>query len=284
MSRRSKSQAEGPIDDGRAEANPARLAESIGISFRDPDLLRLALTHRSVAHELRSAAPHLDLPPSRRSNERLEFVGDAVLGYIVAADLYDRFPEAPEGDLTSRRVALVRAERLVGWARSINLGDYLYLAQGERVSESMRDRMLSGAFEALIGAITLDQGIEAAAEFVQPFLDADAADSLAQGIAANPKGQLQEYVQEHYRQPPIYRIIAAEGPDHARVFTAEVLIGDSLLGSGVGESKRLAEQAAAAMALEQVGEQTESRSREAVRKRRKPRAPKGGRGLDGQGL
>ena len=149
---------------------------------------------------------------------------------------------------------------------------------------SMRDRMLSGAFEALIGAITLDKGIEAAADFVRPFLDADAAGSLAEGIAANPKGQLQEYVQEHYRQPPIYRIIAAEGPDHARVFTAEVLIGDSLLGSGVGESKRLAEQAAAAMALEQLGEQPEPDSRSTVRKRRKPRAPKGGTGLDGQGL
>lgn len=271
-----------PANDEVAESeNVARLAESIGVRFRNPDLVRLALTHRSVAHELRSAAPSLNLPASQRSNERLEFLGDAVLGYLVAADLYRRFPDAPEGDLTSRRVALVRAERLVGWARAINLGDHIYLAQSERISASDRDRVLSGAFEALIGAITLDQGVEAAAEFVQPFLNADAAGSLAEGIAANPKGQLQEYVQEHYRQGPIYRIIGAEGPDHARVFTAEVVVEDTVLGSGTGESKRLAEQAAAAMALERIGDRSEPRGPRAVRKRRKSRSPKGGTPVDG---
>jgi ribonuclease-3 len=169
----------------------------------------------------------------------------------------------------------------VAWARSINLGDYVYLASGERISDRDRDRILSGAFEALIGAITLDQGIEAAREFMQPFLDADASDALEDQIAANPKGQLQEYVQDHYRQPPIYRIIDAAGPDHERVFTAEVLIGDAVLGSGTGESKRSAEQAAATMALERVGELHKRRATRTVRKRRKPRAPKGGTEFDG---
>jgi len=276
MSRRSRSQSSALVEEVSREDNPARFAAAIDLPFRNEELLRLALTHRSVAHDLRLVAPHLDLPPSQRSNERLEFLGDAVLGFVVAADLYDRFPEATEGDLTSRRVALVRAERLVGWARSIELGEYMYLAPGERVSDSDRDRILSGAFEALIGAIAIDQGVEAAADFVRRFLDEDAADSLAEGIAANPKGQLQEYVQEHYRQPPIYRIIDEEGPDHARIFTAEVLVGDSVLGSGIGESKRLAEQAAAAMALEQIGKQHDSRAPRTIRKRRKQRAPKGG--------
>ena len=281
MSRRSRLALHSQIHTEAGDDGPARFAEANNLPFRNLDLLRLALTHRSVAHELRAFAPRIDLPPSLRSNERLEFLGDAVLGFVVAADLFERFPEAPEGDLTSRRVALVRAERLVGWARSIHLGEYLYLAQGERVSESNRDRMLSGGFEALIGAITIDRGIEAAAAFVQRFLDADAADSLAEGLAANPKGQLQEYVQEHYRQAPIYRIIGEEGPDHARVFTAEVLIGDSALGSGIGESKRIAEQSAAAVAMTTLGKQRVHRPRPSVRKRRKSLAAKGGTGLDG---
>jgi len=280
MSRRAKPQTIEPATAAAAD-NAMRFAESLGLTFRDLDVLRLALTHRSVAHELRSISPELELPPSQRSNERLEFVGDAVIGYIVAADLYQRFPEAPEGDLTARRVALVRGERLVAWARSISLGDYVYLASGERVSDRDRDRILSGAFEALVGAITLDQGIGAARTFMAPFLDADASAALDDQIAANPKGQLQEYVQDHYRQPPIYRIIDEEGPDHARIFTAEVLIGDSVLGSGVGESKRLAEQAAAAEALERVGDPHKRRATRSVRKRRKPGAPKGGTELDG---
>jgi ribonuclease-3 len=280
MSRRAKPQIIEPATVEPAD-NATRFAESLGLTFRDRDVLRLALTHRSVAHELRSISPELELPPSQRSNERLEFVGDAVIGYIVAADLYERFPEAPEGDLTARRVALVRGERLVAWARSINLGDYVYLASGERVSDRDRDRILSGAFEALVGAITLDQGIGAARTFMAPFLDADASAALDDQIAANPKGQLQEYVQDHYRQPPIYRIIDEEGPDHARIFTAEVLIGDSVLGSGTGESKRLAEQAAASEALERVGELHKRRATRSVRKRRKPSAPKGGTELDG---
>jgi ribonuclease III len=281
MNHRSRSQTAETLEDSGQEDNPARFVAASGITFRNIDLLRLALTHRSVAHDLRTAAPYLNLPPSQRSNERLEFLGDAVLGYVVAADLYDRFPEATEGDLTARRVALVRAERLVSWARSINLGDYMYLAQGERISESDRDRILSGAFEALIGALLLDQGIAAATAFVERFLDEDADDSLAEGLAANPKGQLQEYVQDHYRQSPIYRIIDEQGPDHARIFTAEVLIGDAALGSGIGESKRLAEQAAAARALEAIGEDGTPRTPRTIRKRRKPRAPKGGTQFDG---
>jgi ribonuclease III len=127
----------------------------------------------------------------------------------------------------------------------------------------------------------VDQGIEAAEGFVQRFLDEDAAGALEEGFAANPKGQLQEHVQEHYRQPPLYRIIDEQGPDHARIFTAEVLVGDTVLGAGIGESKRLAEQAAAAMALEQIGAQGEPRPTSTVRKRRRPRAPKGGTQRDG---
>jgi ribonuclease III len=260
--------------DGSVERSEA-LARSLGLTFRDPALLRLALTHRSVAHDARVADPIHAEGPATRSNERLEFLGDAVLGYLVAADLYNRHPDAPEGDLTARRVALVRGERLVSWARSIALGDYLYLATSEKISDSNRDRILSGAFEALIGAIALDGGVEAAAGFVSRFLDQDAEGALDAGWAANPKGRLQEIVQERYREPPVYQIIDETGPDHARTFTAEVMVNGRSAGIGVGESKRLAEQDAAGWALERLGVQSGSQQVASVRKRRKPARVKG---------
>jgi len=265
----------------QADPFPEQLASALGLSFRDIDLLRLALTHRSVAHELRSAIDHGAPSPLELSNERLEFLGDSVLGYLVAMDLYLRYPLAPEGELTARRVSLVRAERLVGWARSIHLEDYLYLAQGERVSESPRDRILGGGFEALIGAIAIDQGIEAVRAFVQPFLDQDVEGALLENLAANPKGQLQEYLQEHYRQPPVYRIIDVAGPEHARLFTAEVLAEGESLGTGQGESKRLAEQAAADMALIRLNHRVQPTPARTVRKRRKPNPAKGSTELHG---
>jgi ribonuclease-3 len=187
-------------------------------------------------------------PP--QSNERLEFLGDAYLGVIVAEYLYDHDQDAPEGVLTSRRVALVRAERLVSWAREINLGDYLYLGQGERVTEGARDRMLAGAFEALIAAITLDQGFATARAFLGRFLDRDMRSLPREEELANPKGRLQEILQDRYRLGPVYRTIKIEGPDHSRTFTAEVLLNDRSLGTGQGGSKRDAEQAAAQVALE----------------------------------
>ena len=258
-----------------AERGPEALARSLGITFRDPELLRLALTHRSVAHEARAVDPANPEGPATRSNERLEFLGDAVLGFLVAADLYARFPDAPEGDLTSRRVALVRGERLVSWARSIELGDFLYLAQSEKISASNRDRILSGAFEALIGAIALDSGIEAAALFVNRFLERDAAGALDDDWAANPKGRLQEVVQDRFREPPLYQIIDETGPDHARTFTAEVIVNGLSAGVGAGESKRLAEQAAAGQALERLGVQSGPQQVAPVRKRRRPSVVKG---------
>ncbi|MGH2559079.1 MAG: ribonuclease III [Thermomicrobiales bacterium] len=243
---------------------PERLAEALGLRVRNIELLRLALTHRSVVHEWSAAAPG---QPSPQSNERLEFLGDAYLGVIVAEYLYNRYPDAPEGTLTHRRVALVRAERLVHWAREINLADYLYLAQGERVTEGARDRMLAGAFEALIAAITLDRGMREAKRFLRRFLDRDVAEVAAAEMSANPKGRLQELLQERFRLGPVYRTIQAEGPAHARVFTAEVTMAERSLGVGAGGSKRDAEQAAARAALallveEGIDEDDESTPRE----------------------
>lgn len=228
------------------DTRPADLAEALGLSINNPAYLRTALTHRSVLHEWGAAQPDMPLP---HSNERLEFLGDAYLGMIVAEVLFHHAPDAPEGDLTSWRVALVRAERLVSWAREIGLGDHLYLGTGERITESARDRILAGAFEALIGAIALDCGLDAARAFVLRFVQRDLASVITHTEHPNPKGQLQELLQDRYRMGPSYRIVNAEGPDHARVFTADVSFGDQILGQGIGASKRDAEQAAAANAL-----------------------------------
>jgi ribonuclease-3 len=228
------------------EDNPERLAEALGLRFRDIELLRQALTHRSVVHDWAGAVPGV---PAPLSNERLEFLGDAVLGLVVAEDLFTHFPEATEGDLTKRRVALVRAEQLVRWAREINLAEFLYLGQGERVTEGARDRMLAGAFEALVGAIALDRGMREARRFLRRFLRRDRDRILAEHESANPKGRLQEVLQERFRLAPAYRILGIEGPAHARVFTAEVSLAGRPLATGLGVSKRDAEQAAASAAL-----------------------------------
>src|SRR5688572_10141136 len=222
-----------------------RFAATLGLRFKNPALLTLALTHRSILAEWVLAG----LPETGfQSNERLEFLGDALLGAIAADYVYRTEPEASEGVLTARRVTLVRAETLVRWAREIGLGDALYLAQGEKVTSGARDRMLAGAFEALVGAIYLDRGLPAARRFVERFLKREAP-SLGGPADANPKGHLQEVLQERHRRSPSYVVAALTGPAHARVFTVEVRLDGRLLGAGAGGSKREAEQSAARAAL-----------------------------------
>ena len=241
----SESPAAGPEDD-RAE----RFAATVGLRFKDPALLRLALTHRSVLADWIAAGL---LETGLQSNERLEFLGDALLGAIVADYLYRTEPDATEGTLTARRVALVRAETLVRWAREIALGEALFLAQGEKVSSGARDRMLAGAFEAVVAAIYLDRGLPAARRFVERFLRREAP-AIAGPADTNPKGHLQELLQERFRRSPDYRVVAIEGPDHARVFTVEARLQGYLLGVGTGGSKREAEQSAARAALGRLEE------------------------------
>src|SRR4051794_32357910 len=186
-----------------SESAPERLAYELGLTFKNIDLLRLALTHRSVLHDWQLAAPEQSpLPVSQFSNERLEFLGDAVLGYVVADYLYRRYPEAPEGLWTAKRAGLVRAERLVTWARTIGLGDYLYLGQGDLVTDNRLDRMLAGAFDAVVGAIPVDSGLRGARKFIVSFVSRDEAEIVSELGPSNPKGRLQELIQEHYRLPP----------------------------------------------------------------------------------
>lgn len=222
------------------------LAARIGLTFADPRLLRQALTHRSVLHDWLLSG---NVDATLQSNERLEFLGDAVLGAIVAEHLYNVDPVADEGALTRHRVALVRAETLVRWARELHLHEALYLGTGESVTHSARDRMLAGAFEAIVGAIHLDQGRDAASRFVHGYLDRDMTAILADEASANPKGRLQEVLQERTQEGPEYETLATEGPDHARVFTVAVVVQGERLGVGQGRSKREAQQAAAREAL-----------------------------------
>lgn len=225
------------------------LSERIGVTFSDPYQLRLALTHRSVLHEW---TQHGEIDALMQSNERLEFLGDAVLGLVTAERLYASRPAATEGELTRTRVSLVRAETLVQWAKGLGVPDALYMGTGEAVTDSVRDRILAGAMEAIIGAIHLDQGRDAASAFVNGFLDAQEHAILQDDTIANPKGRLQEVVQEHKVEQPVYETIAAEGPDHARVFTVEAVVNGRRIGTGSGRSKREAQQIAAREALEAI--------------------------------
>lgn len=227
----------------------------MGVHFNNPLLLRQALTHRSVLQDWLVLG---DVEATLQSNERLEFLGDALLGAIVGEYLYLQDPDADEGALTRRRVAIVRAETLVRWSRELDLPGCLYLGTGERVTESLRDRMLAGAYEALVGAIALDAGREAAERFVLSFLDRDGAAIRLSELDANPKGRLQEIVQDRAIVTPSYVALAAEGPDHARQFTEAVVIDGVQMGVGTGRSRRVAQQEAARqaiLALEGVGDE-----------------------------
>jgi ribonuclease-3 len=231
-------------------AAEAALAERMGVRFDNPLLLRQALTHRSVLHDWQQVE---HIPAILQSNERLEFLGDAVLGAVAAEYLYNHDPSADEGQLTRHRVAAVRAETLVHWARELVVDEALYLGTGEQVSHSVRDRMLAGAFEALVGAVHVDQGREAAERFVLGFLERDLDAILQQEAVANPKGRLQEVLQERERVGPEYETVATAGPDHAREFTVVVKMREELLGEGRGRSKREAQQMAAREALANLG-------------------------------
>jgi len=243
----SKPDAGKPVPFGLPDAAAeGALSQRMGVRFNNPLLLRLALTHRSVLQDWLLLG---DVEAILQSNERLEFLGDALLGAFVAEYLYLQDREADEGALTRRRVAIVRAETLVRWSRELALPDCLYLGTGERVTESLRDRMLAGAYEALVGAVYLDQGREAAERFVLSFLERDGPSIRMSELDANPKGRLQEIVQERAIPAPEYVTIAAEGPDHARLFTEAVVIDGVRMGVGTGRSKRVAQQEAARQAI-----------------------------------
>ncbi|NOX60419.1 MAG: ribonuclease III [Chloroflexi bacterium] len=220
------------------------LEDRLGIHFKDKSLLTRALTHRSFLNE--APLVHMD-------NERLEFLGDAVIDLLVAEVLYQRFPEQREGTLTTMRASLVRRETLARFARQIDLGKYLLLGRGEAENGGReRDALLCAAFEALCGAIYLDQGLETAASFLYPLLEPMLV-PLAHGeLTKDPKSRLQEWAQTALGETPHYVTVGSTGPDHAKEFTVEVWIGQDVYGVGVGLSKQKAAQQAARAALEAI--------------------------------
>lgn len=221
------------------------LQQAIEISFHDLSLLQQAFIHSSYVNE----NPGFHLP----DNERLEFLGDALLSFVVAEKLCHEFPQASEGELTEFRISLIRQETLAQLAATLKLGDYLLLGKGEEASGGrQRETNLADAFEALIGAIFFDQGIDAARDFILSKLCSQLQRVKAEGVGRNYKTLLQEFSQTKYKQLPSYRVIEALGPDHAKGFTVEVSLGGVVLGTGTGKSKRAAEMKAAHSAWEKL--------------------------------
>ena len=212
--------------------------------FARPELLELALTHPSFAHE------HPDEGGEEHHNQRLEFLGDAVLDFLVAAWLYRNHPHLPEGPLTRLRATLVCTTTLAAMAQRLGLGEALRLGRGEEESGgNSRAANLCDAFEALAGALYLDGGLEATWQRLEPWFAQEAQAILRAGADVDAKSRFQEWAQADLGITPAYRIADENGPDHAKVFTAQVLLNDRVAGEGQGSSKRLAEQAAAQAAL-----------------------------------
>jgi ribonuclease-3 len=226
-----------------------RLQKTLKVSFRNPGLLQQALVHRSYLNE------SVDLPASA-SNERMEFLGDAVLGLVIAEELYRRFPDVPEGRLTEMRAHLVRGATLARIGERLALGDFLVLGRGEeQTGGRARALNLGRALEAIIGALYVDAGLASARRLILRLISPD-FEQVGAGASLDPKSSLQQYAQASLRVTPEYVTISAEGPDHDREFVVEVHLGDKVAGSGRGRNKRLAQQQAAEnalLAISQIG-------------------------------
>lgn len=224
------------------------LEKKLGYTFRDPSLLRAALYHSSYANEHRGA--HIS------SNERLEFLGDAVLGLVTAEHLYKTHPDLPEGDLTRLRAALVCEESLHEVAQALGLGDHLCLGKGEEQGGGrQRPSILADATESVFAAVYLDGGMEAASALIHRVLLDKEREEVVEERRRDYKTQLQELVQRKSGSTLSYEMIGATGPDHAKIFEAAVLLNGEPLSAGTGRSKKEAEQTAARAALEKLAEQ-----------------------------
>lgn len=225
--------------------NPQELAKRLNLQITDWLLLSRALTHRSYLNE------H---PEALEDNERLEFLGDAVLDFVVGAWLYHRFPEMPEGDLTRMRSALVHTEQLAEFALEIDLGKAMRLGRGEsQAGGRNRPALLCDTFEALIGALYLDGGIPAVNDFLEDLLISASEDILENNKNEDPKSLFQEWAQSQGYSAPLYVTKNSFGPDHSKIFEVEVLLSGKPFGIGQGHSKQQAAKAAAKQALIRLG-------------------------------
>ncbi|MBN2499994.1 MAG: ribonuclease III [Anaerolineales bacterium] len=224
--------------------SPQQFAKRLGLNFSNPLLLSRALTHRSYLNE------H---PEALEDNERMEFLGDAVLDFVVGAWLYNSFPEMSEGDMTRLRAALVKTEQLAEFADDIEMGLALRLGRGEQDSGGRtRPAMLCACFEALIGAMYLDSGIVTVEKFTALMLEEAADRILAGHHDRDPKSLLQEWAQSQGYSAPHYKIISENGPDHEKIFEVEVLINGEAYGRGIGRSKQAASKVAARLVLKEL--------------------------------
>ncbi len=222
--------------------SPQEFARRLNLPFTDYLLLRRALTHRSYVNEHSEAL---------EDNERLEFLGDAVLDFLVGAWLYNHFPEMREGELTRMRSALVRTEQLAVFAVGINLGAAMRLGHGEEAGGGRyRQTLLCGMFEAVIGSLYLNAGLDAVKQFIEPMLQSASAHILASHKTQDPKSLLQEWVQSQGFSPPVYRPVTSEGPEHEKTFVVEVMVNGQIYGRGSGRSKQAAAKMAARNALD----------------------------------
>lgn len=226
--------------------NFEKFEERAGVIFKDKSLLKQAFTHRSYINENRSSG--------LLHNERLEFLGDAVLELVVTDYLYGRMKESDEGDLTSLRSALVNADTCSLVAQTLGMNDYLLLSKGEAKDNGRaRQYILANTLEALIGAIYIDQGYESAKKFILMHVVSSTEHIIKEGAWIDSKSLFQEKAQDEMGQTPQYKTLKESGPDHDKHFTVGVYVGNDLLGEGDGKSKQDAEQEAARAALKSKG-------------------------------
>lgn len=210
--------------------------------FNNPILLDRAFTHRSYLNESKSKAP---------SNERLEFLGDSILSFVVSDYFYNTYEDFDEGVMTNLRSLLVNTKSLAEVAKELGFGERLKLSKGEEESQGRENQsLLADSYEAFIGALFLDQGIEAARAFITETLLPKAKEIVARKDFKDPKSLFQEYVQARLHAAPVYKVLEEEGPSHAKIFTVGVYVKDTLYGQGKGKSKQEAEEQAAKVALE----------------------------------
>jgi len=221
----------------------AKLEEIIGIKFKDLNFLKQAVVHRSYLNE----HPDFEL----KHNERLEFLGDAVLEIIVTETLFHDFTETPEGDLTNWRASLVNYKMLANVANELGIEKYLYLSKGEAKDSNSKARqyILANAMEAIIGAIYLDQGVKSAKKFIKAFILSKLDNILTNKLYLDPKSKFQEKAQEIYGTTPHYKVLSESGPDHAKNFVVGLYLKDEKISQGEGTSKQEAQVAAAAEGL-----------------------------------
>lgn len=225
----------------------ADLQRNMGVSFKDVSRLELALVHSSYINE--------NPAPGQTSNERLEFLGDAVLGLVVAERLYRDYPRCSEGEMTRLRAAVVRQDTLARRAGTLSLGDYLYLGKGEEADGGrQKPANLEAALEALIAAVFLDGGLGAARDFVLRLLGEELEEAISLGPSTDYKSALQELTQSGQQVTPSYRVTNTSGPDHGKTFTVEVTLNGQVVGSGTGKNKKAAETEAARQALEELSQ------------------------------